>query len=119
MNRGIELDGRTFSPSGLDSNQEIDSLELGKQSVIKKYCENAISHYGEIQHIWICIKRGRRIVARDVMFPDDDILGIQELRKYCGWFKQHFSLYSAVAVREVRVYIPCLASELNIDLTKI
>lgn len=71
--------------------------------MIKSYCERAIGEHGERQHIWICIKQERRVIARDVVFPDDETLGIQELRKYCGWFKRYFSLYSATAVQEVQV----------------
>ena len=115
----MELDIRTVDNAGPDPNPECHSPRLGKPSVIKTYCEKAIDKYGEGQHIWICIKRERRIVARDVLFPDDDSLGIQELRKYCGWFKRYFSFYSAVAVQEVQVTLPWITLEHNTELIRV
>jgi hypothetical protein len=99
----MELDVHPAGPAGQQSSQERDSPKLGKPSVIKSYCEKAIGEHGEGQHIWICIKRERRVIARDFVFPDDNTLGIQELRKYCGRLKRYFSLYSATAVQEVQV----------------
>jgi hypothetical protein len=71
--------------------------------VIKEYCEAAIEQHGDQQHLWICIKRRGQTFAQHVLFPEDETLGIQELRKYCGWFKRYFSLYSATAVKEIEV----------------
>jgi hypothetical protein len=84
-----------------------ENLPKGKPSVIKDFCEAAISKHGDQLHVWICIKRGRQTIACYVLFPEEETLGIEEIRKYCGLFKRYFSLYSATAVKEIEA--SCLA----------
>jgi hypothetical protein len=71
--------------------------DRGKSSVIKTYCEKVIATRGrESECIWIYIKKGRRLIAKDVQLSERP-LGVYELRKLCGWWKRH-SLFSAVGV---------------------
>jgi hypothetical protein len=74
----------------------------GKPSIIKFYCEQAMRTTGrDSECIWVCIKRGRRWIAKDIQLSERP-LGVYELRKLCGWWKRH-SLFSAVGVRDVKV----------------
>ena len=83
-----------------------EHLLKGKPSVIKEYCEKIIRKNGDYLHLWVCIKRRRQTIGCPVQFQEDLPLGIPELRKYCGWFKRYFSLYSATAVKERQVSRP-------------
>jgi hypothetical protein len=75
----------------------------GRPSVIKWYCEQAMSARGkDSECIWVCIKRGRNWIAKDILLSERPSLGVYELRQLCGWWKRH-SLFSAVGVREVKV----------------
>ncbi len=77
-------------------------VEAGRPSVIKDYCLEAINE-GHTKCIWVCMKRGRKWIAKDIKLEAwDSPLGVYDLRKMCGWWKRH-SLYSAVGVKEVMV----------------
>ena len=74
----------------------------GKETVIKGYCQRAITA-GYKNCIWLCMRRGNRTIAKDIPLSEiDEPLDICGLRKQLGWWKRH-SLYSAVAVKEVWV----------------
>lgn len=86
----------------------LPDVKTGKQSVVKHYCLQAIKE-GHTKCIWLCMKRGRRWIAKDIKLEAcDSPLGVGELRKMCGWWKRH-SLYSVVGVKEVMVCPPNLA----------
>jgi hypothetical protein len=77
-------------------------FERCRPSVIKDYCLQAIKE-GHTKCIWLCMRRGKKWIAKDVKDGVwDSPLGVHELRKMCGWWKRH-SLYSAVGVKEVMV----------------
>ena len=80
-----------------------EHLTKGKPSVIKDYCEAIIRKDDDYLHLWVCIKIRGQTIAHAIPFQEDQPLGIPELRKYCGWFKRYFSLYSAIAVKEKEV----------------
>lgn len=97
------MQGLSNSGDETDSVFDHSPQEKGKPSPIKAYCEAALRKCGDQRHLWICIRRGKQTIAHDVAFPEDKTLGIVELRKYCGWFKRYFSLYSVTAMQEVKV----------------
>lgn len=80
-----------------------EHFSKGKPSVIKEYCEAIIRKDDDYLHVWVCIKGRGQTIAHPVPFQEDQPLGIAELRRYCGWFKRYFSLYSATAVKEIEV----------------
>jgi len=97
------IQGLSTRGDGAESVFDHGPQEKGKPSPIKTYCEAALREYGDQRHLWICIRRGKQTIAHDVAFPNDKTLGILELRKYYGWFKRYFSLYSVTAMQEVKV----------------
>ena len=49
------------------------------------------------------MQHGRKWIAKDIKFnAENPSLGIEQLRRQCGWLKRH-SLFSAVGVKEVQV----------------
>ncbi|KAF2176536.1 hypothetical protein K469DRAFT_400765 [Zopfia rhizophila CBS 207.26] len=74
----------------------------GKDSVIAEYCRRAIKN-GHTECIWLCMKRGRRCLVKDIQFKSNGhIVGLHDIRRRYSWWKSH-SLYSAVGVKEVMV----------------
>ncbi|KAJ6059706.1 uncharacterized protein N7446_000357 [Penicillium canescens] len=72
----------------------------GRPSTIHDYCLKA-NREGRTKCIWICMKKGRRWIAKDISVEKTGyVLGIPELRKQCSWWKRH-SLFSVVGVKEI------------------
>lgn len=75
----------------------------GKPSVIEAYCRRHVLDREDKAAIWFCMQRGRKWVAKDVHPTSvSKRFGIDELRKYNGWWKRH-SMFLAVGVKEVKV----------------
>lgn len=73
----------------------------GRESTIADYCRKAIDKYDNC--IWLCIRHGRRYSLVDIpLRQDEQELGLHAVRKRYSWWKR-YSLYSAVAVKEVMV----------------
>lgn len=127
MSDTIELSEPLGDQERQQSSQGHDSPKLGKESAIRKYCEEALEKYAEEcdkngaiaerrgpLHLWICFKKRRGVIARDEVCQEDHTLENQTLedqklniqhlrRKYYSWFKRYFSLYSVTTVRDVQV----------------
>ncbi|KAF2192843.1 hypothetical protein K469DRAFT_551488 [Zopfia rhizophila CBS 207.26] len=78
------------------------SRERGHPSVIAEYCQQAIEN-GHEECIWLCMKRGRRFIVKDLpLKTDGKSIGLYDIRKQCSWWKRH-SLYSVLGVKEILV----------------
>lgn len=74
----------------------------GRKSTIADYCRENIESKKE-KCIWLCIRRGRRYSLVDIpLVQNEQEIGLHAIRKRYSWWKR-YSLYSAVAVKEVMV----------------
>ncbi|KFY68680.1 hypothetical protein V496_00893 [Pseudogymnoascus sp. VKM F-4515 (FW-2607)] len=86
----------------------------GKPSVIEAYCRRHVIDREDKAAIWFCMQRGRKWVAKDVHPTSvSKRFGIDELRKYNGWWKRH-SMFSAVGVKEVKMRFVSFDEALNV-----
>ncbi|OBT68723.1 hypothetical protein VE03_02098 [Pseudogymnoascus sp. 23342-1-I1] len=95
--------------------RQITELEMeGKPSVIRAYCRRHVADCDDKEAIWFCMQRGLNWgVAKDVHSTSvSKKFGIDELRKYNGWWKRH-SMFSAVGVKEVKMRFTSFDKALN------
>ena len=97
------------NPQELQPSQSSEPLlnEIeGKESVIRKHCEDAIRR-GDTQCIWLCIPQNKTWVARDIpLSSNGKPLAIYDLRKQLSWWKR-IALKSAVGLVETSVCHKC------------
>ena len=73
----------------------------GRPTIIAKYCQRQSEESAYTECVFLCLKRGRKHSAIHV--PLDSTLDMDRLRRECGQWWKRYSLYSAIAVREVVV----------------
>lgn len=91
--------------------QQNPDLEAGKgrKTIIADQCQQRLLEDQHERCVFLCVRRGRRYLAVDIPLIDDDggkLLGLERLRRESGGWWKKYSLYSAIAVQDVKVKHP-------------
>ena len=78
----------------------------GQETIITGYCRKRQSEDKHKKCVILCLQRGQCYRALDIPIrPEDQVFGLDRLRRESGSWWKRYSIYSAIAVKEKNVII--------------
>lgn len=75
-----ELTTSTVTPQ-----QEDSADQMGRKTIIAKYCQRRLQEEGYKECVFLCLKRGRTYHAKDIpVKPNDPALGLDDYARNLG-----------------------------------